>query len=49
MNLVDKPRLYRAPEFSAIVRAGKGRMPAYEQLSDEQLADLLAFLRGVPG
>jgi len=49
VNLVDKPRLYRAPEFAAIVRAGKGRMPAYELLTDEQLADLIAFLRGVPG
>jgi mono/diheme cytochrome c family protein len=49
VNLVDKPRLYRAPEFAAIVRAGKGRMPAYELLSDEQLADLIAFLRSVPG
>jgi len=45
--LVDRPRLYRAREWAGIVRSGKGRMPAYEVLSDGEIAALLAYLRTV--
>lgn len=47
VDLVDRPRLYRAQEWAGIVRAGKGRMPAFEALSDPEVAALLAYLRGV--
>jgi len=47
VNLVDRPRLYRAREWAGIVRAGKGRMPSFEALSDGEVAGLLAYLRGV--
>ena len=46
-NLVDRYLLYRANDFAAIVRAGRGRMPA-QPLADPQIADLLAFLRSLP-
>ena len=45
VNLVDRPLLYRATEFAAIVRAGKGRMPPAPDLSDGAVGDLLADLR----
>jgi mono/diheme cytochrome c family protein len=47
VNLVDRPRLYRAEEWAGIVRAGKGRMPSYDALTDGEIASLLAYLRGV--
>jgi mono/diheme cytochrome c family protein len=43
-NLVDRYLLFRAADFAAIVRAGRGRMPA-QPLRDPQIGDLLAFLR----
>jgi cytochrome c553 len=43
-NLVDRYLLFRAADFAAIVRGGRGRMPA-QALTDSQIADLLAFLR----
>jgi mono/diheme cytochrome c family protein len=47
MNLADRPLLYRAAEFMAPVRSGKGRMPAYgpELVKDAELASILAYLR----
>ena len=45
VNLLDKPRLYRASEWAQIVRTGRGRMPGFEDLTDPQLADVIAFLR----
>jgi mono/diheme cytochrome c family protein len=47
MNLADRPLLYRASEFMAPLRAGRGRMPAYgpELLKDADLASILAYLR----
>jgi mono/diheme cytochrome c family protein len=43
-NLVDRYLLFRAADFAAIVRAGRGRMPP-QPLGEPQIADLLAFLR----
>jgi mono/diheme cytochrome c family protein len=45
--LADRPLLYRAADFAHIVRAGRGRMPAFRSVDvpDPQLADLLAHLR----
>jgi cytochrome c2 len=47
--LTDRPLLYRAAEFSRIVRSGRGRMPAFREqdVPDSSLADLLAYLRGL--
>ncbi|HZS36703.1 MAG TPA: c-type cytochrome [Polyangia bacterium] len=47
MNLADRPLLRRAPEFAAVTRAGKGRMPAFATLSNADVASLLAYLRGL--
>jgi mono/diheme cytochrome c family protein len=44
VNLVDRYLLYRAADFAAYVRVGRGRMPP-APLPDAQLADLLAWLR----
>jgi len=41
--------LDRAPELAAIVRAGRGRMPGFEDAKDTDIADYLAFLRSLPG
>ena len=47
VNLADRPLLWRAAEFVAPVRSGKGRMPPYgpELLKDAELASILAYLR----
>lgn len=45
-NLTDRPLLWRAPEFAQIVRSGRNRMPAYPDLTDEQIAAVLKHLRG---
>lgn len=47
VNLVDRPLLYQAENLARVVRAGKGRMPAFDAASvpDGQLADVLAHLR----
>jgi mono/diheme cytochrome c family protein len=47
VNLVDRPGLYRAAEFAAVVRDGRGRMPALPA-TDAQIAGLLAHLRRLP-
>jgi len=46
-NLADRPLLFRAPEFMAPVRNGRGRMPPYDAqlLKDADLASILAYLR----
>jgi hypothetical protein len=44
MNLADRPLLWRAPEIAAIVKKGRGRMPAFP-LGDAQIAGLIAYLR----
>lgn len=41
----DRPILYRAPDFAAILRASKGRMPAFPDLKEKDIADLLVYLR----
>lgn len=43
-NLVDRPILWRAGEFAAIVRRGSPAMPA-TALSNQEIAGLLAHLR----
>lgn len=47
VNLVDRPLLYRADDFTRVIRSGKGRMPAFSEASvpDKQIADVLAHLR----
>jgi mono/diheme cytochrome c family protein len=47
VNLVDRPLLYRAGDFSRAVRVGRGRMPSFgdQAMPDGQLADVLAHLR----
>jgi len=39
--------LDRAPEFAAIVRAGRGRMPSYDRATDAEIANFLAYLRSL--
>jgi cytochrome c2 len=45
MNLVDRPLLWRANEFAATTRAGRGRMPSFGTLQNGDIAALLAYLR----
>jgi mono/diheme cytochrome c family protein len=47
VNLVDRPLLTRATDFADTLRRGRGKMPAFATQSDAQIADLLAYLRGV--
>jgi len=42
--LVDRPFLYRAPEFAETVRRGRGKMPPMV-IAESELADILAHLR----
>jgi ubiquinol-cytochrome c reductase cytochrome c subunit len=45
-NLVEKPVLYRSRDYEAVVRQGRGRMPAFAPLINEAAeADMLAWLR----
>lgn len=46
--LAGRHVLDRAPELAAVVRSGRGRMPGYEDSTDAQVADLLAYLRSLP-
>ena len=43
--LVEAPMLWQRERFAAVIRKGRGRMPAFDTLSGGQIADLLAFLR----
>jgi mono/diheme cytochrome c family protein len=45
--LAGRHVLDRAPDLAAIVRAGRGRMPAYEGATDTDIADYLAYLRSL--
>jgi mono/diheme cytochrome c family protein len=40
--------LDRAPDFAAVIRSGRARMPEYAQTTDAQIADLLAHVRSLP-
>jgi len=46
--LAGRHCLDRAFELAAIIRAGRGRMPAYEDATDAEVADVLAYLRSLP-
>jgi mono/diheme cytochrome c family protein len=48
-SLVDRPILRRAGEVAAMVRTGRGRMPPMPGTADGQIADVLAYLRGLRG
>ncbi len=47
VNLVDRLILQRAPEFASHVRNGRGQMLGNPDLSDGQIAQLLAYLRSL--
>jgi mono/diheme cytochrome c family protein len=47
--LAGRHILDRASDLAAVVRAGRGRMPGDESTTDAELADLLAYLRSLPG
>lgn len=49
MNLVDRFFLYRAPDFASIVREGQGEMMPGRPMDDAGVADVLAYLRELPG
>jgi mono/diheme cytochrome c family protein len=44
-SLLENPVLWQRSRVTALLREGKGRMPAYSDLGAAQVADLLAFLR----
>lgn len=46
VNLVDRPFLYRAAEFAATIRKGRGKMPP-AKIEDAEVADILAHLRSL--
>ena len=46
VNLVDRPFLYRAPDFATTIRRGRGKMPP-AKITDLEVADLLAHLRSI--
>lgn len=43
--LIEAPALYQRTRFAALVRKGKGRMPASEGMGDAEINNLLVFLR----
>jgi len=45
-NLIDRPILFRAAEFAERVRKGTGLMRASPDATDDEIAGLLAYLRG---
>lgn len=45
MTLAGRHLLDRGADFAAITRAGRGRMPAFVDLTDAEIGDLLAYLR----
>lgn len=47
VNIADRPVLWRAAEFAAVNRTGKGRMPSFPTHKDEDIAGLLAYLRTI--
>jgi len=48
-NLVDRPVLYRAGDFDALVKKGRGRMPETPGIRQADIAALLAYLRTLRG
>ena len=48
VNLVREHILDRAVDFAKTVRQGRGRMPGYEETTDAEAGDLLAYLRSLP-
>lgn len=49
VNLVDRPLLYRAADFAKTIYGGRAKMPAQPSTTPEEVADLLAYLRGLRG
>ena len=45
-SLVENPVLRQRDRFTLLVKRGKGRMPGYDDLKPQDVASLLAFLRG---
>lgn len=48
LALVDKYFLFRAADFAAIVRQGRGELMPGRAMDDADVAALLAYLRGLP-
>jgi len=48
VNLVRRHILDRAAEFAETVRTGRGRMPGYNETTNREAGDLLAYLRSLP-
>lgn len=48
VGLLGRHVIDRAREFAAVVRAGRARMPGYEEATDVEVAALLAYLRTLP-
>jgi mono/diheme cytochrome c family protein len=46
VNLVDRPLLGRAADFAHTIHEGRAKMPAQPNTTTEEIADLLAYLRG---
>lgn len=47
VNLVERPILYRATEVATTVRRGRGKMTPSRDMSDRQIADVIAYLRSL--
>jgi cytochrome c oxidase cbb3-type subunit 3 len=45
VNLVERPLLYRAADVGGIVRRGRGKMTPLPNMTDREIADVLAHLR----
>jgi mono/diheme cytochrome c family protein len=43
--LVEKPVIFRADELAEVVKKGRGRMPAFADLTDKKIGALIAYLR----
>ena len=46
-SLVENPVLRQRERFALLIRAGKGRMPGFDDLKANDVASLVAFLRGL--
>jgi mono/diheme cytochrome c family protein len=47
VNLVERPILYRAADLGGIVRRGRGKMTPLPNMTDREIADVLAHLRSL--
>jgi len=45
--LIEAPVLYQPGRFSTLIGKGEGRMPAYPQLTQVDINNLLEYLRGI--